>query len=312
MFEKKKLAIVFGATGNMSFAVASVLMDIKKHSPNLADDIIIYHNDITEKDKNLLKSIIPCILIDYEFPIKDTSKFNEAYFNQFTHLAYSRYECFNLLNQYKTVIWLDIDIMLQDDISGLLDYGKNGIGILPGGQLKEYIFKPIPEYDMDKLGYSTGTIVFTDKIPDYNNLTKWCYDKTYEYAEYLYLPDQAVFNFLLQKFDVEIEIIDLKKYCCNPREKNYQNAIIVHSYCPEKFWNFWNIKQWNQNYKEWLKIGGSRYKGKRANYLTVLTKKIMPEAPDPIRKTRQFVLYLINRLNIKSQLKLFKSNENPS
>lgn len=296
MCKKKDVAIVLGATGNMSFAVASVLMDIKKHSQDIADDIIIYHNNMSKKDKNLLNSIIPCVFTDYEFPIKDISKFNEAYFNQFTHLAYSRYECFNLLNQYRTVIWLDIDIMLQGDISGLLDYGKNGIGILPGGQLKEYTFKPIPEYDMYKSGYSTGTIVFTDKIPNYNNLAKWCYDKTAEYAEYLYLPDQAIFNLLLQKYAMEIDIIDLKKYCCNPRERGYKKAIIVHSFCPEKFWNFWNIKQWNQNYKNWLQMGGSPYKGKKASYLTVLTKKMLPDAPDPVRKTRQFLLYLINVL----------------
>jgi len=101
---KKELAIVLGTTGNMAFAVANVLLGLKKYSPNLNPDIIIFHNDVTEKDKNLLNNFFSCKFVDYKFPIKDISKFNEEYFNQFTKLAYSRYECFNLLNEFKTFI----------------------------------------------------------------------------------------------------------------------------------------------------------------------------------------------------------------
>ena len=42
-------------------------------------------------------------------------------------LTFAHYEIFNLLEQYKTAIWLDIDTAIQGDISGLQQYGPLGM-----------------------------------------------------------------------------------------------------------------------------------------------------------------------------------------
>jgi len=68
----------------------------------------------------------------------------------------------------------------------------------------------------------------------------------------------------------------------------------VHSFCPEKFWNFWNFKEWNHNHKKWVKAGGSSPKIKHANLISKWVKIKDPFAPDPIKKPRPFVKYLLN------------------
>ncbi|MFA6988623.1 MAG: glycosyltransferase [Candidatus Gastranaerophilaceae bacterium] len=303
--DKKEFAIVLGSTGNMTFAVANVLSGLKKHSPALFSDIIIFHNDITEKDKNLLNKILPCKFVDYEFPLKDTSKFNEAYFNQFTKLAYSRYECFNLLNEYKNVLWLDIDVLIQKDISGIFDRCTSGIAFAKKGYafpIINNLITPIDGYDMNEGSYNSGVIVFKDNLSEYNKLTEWCYEKTLEFAQHLFLPDQAILNLMLQEFNLKADEFGLDynfailASTIKETKKDSKNAKILHSACPEKFWNFWNFKEWNQNYEEWIKMGGSPYIGKRTSLLNFWIKLLMPDAPNFLRKPRQFVIYVFNKI----------------
>ncbi len=95
MHTKKEMAIVLGASGNMAFAIANVLMGLKKHSPNLADDIIIFQQDMSEKEMQLMQTILPCKFIEYKFK----EKMDDEYFGRFTPVAFSRYDCFDMLDE---------------------------------------------------------------------------------------------------------------------------------------------------------------------------------------------------------------------
>lgn len=292
MENKKELAIVFGITSNLTFALANVIIGLKKYSPKISDEIIVYHNGIINKDKEILNSIMPCRFIEYEFPIKDKSKFDPFFFEQFSSMAYSRFECFNLLKEFKKVIWLDVDILIQKDISGLLNYCDTGIGMLPGDYIKHNFKELIEEYDMEKLGFWTGTIILTDEIKDHEKITDWCYEKLLEYAPNLYLPDQAILNIALEAFGLEPLGIDKKIYCAHPIEDFAKDAIIVHTYRPKKFWDCFRIKEWVENDKIWQKLGGSPYKGKRCSLIEMFIEKKYPGAPNPFRKPRNFISFL--------------------
>ena len=47
---KKNAAIVLGSTKDFFYATGPVVLNIKKFSPDLADDIVIYYDDIAERD----------------------------------------------------------------------------------------------------------------------------------------------------------------------------------------------------------------------------------------------------------------------
>jgi hypothetical protein len=53
-----------------------------------------------------------------------------------------------------------------------------------------------------------------------------------------------------------------------------QNAKIIHAFGQPKFWNGIFNEQWNNNYKLWLKVGGTRYKNSRIKNLLYWIKKI--------------------------------------
>lgn len=292
--KKKQKAIVLGATGNMAFAVGNVLIGIKKYSPDFDGDFIILQNDFLESDKEVLNRIFLCKFIEYKFP--QPQEYKNSHFYRYSLLAFSRYEIFNWLDEYEKIAWLDIDILVQDDIQKLFDACVDNMGwknehLRLGGLFTKEL--DIVKNDNDF--FNSGVIVFTDKIPNYKILTKWCYDKTFEFAEYLSLPDQAVLNHMIYEFP-EIKVTDVgKKFNCYPTDKDVKNAVILHSYSSEKFWNFYNIKEWNQNYKNWLKLGGSKYKGPRANFIYKTIKKFIPEAPNPFRYPKAFIKLLVEK-----------------
>lgn len=287
---KKNFAIVFGATGNMAFALANVLIGLKKHSPSLNADIIVFEQGISENDKNLIDSIYPCNFYKYIFP-SNNPEFSVDCLNRFTHLSFSRYECFRLLDKYKNILWLDIDILIKKDISEILDYNESGIAlVLDGSPVKVNFTQEIPNYELERKMCNAGIMFINDKLENNNKIADWCYKKTMELAPYLTFADQGIINIMLQEFNLDVQRLSLK-YNCHPGFKTASNACILHTFCPEKFWNYYNNQEWNENYNKWIKMGGSPYAGKRISPIDKFFQK--RNLPNPLRNPRSFVKNLL-------------------
>ena len=262
MNEKKNVAIVFGFTQNYTFAVACVMMDLRKYSKEWISEVVILYDKISDNQKNILNSILPCRFIKYDFPIKDSSKFDRTVLNYFSKMVFSKYECLKLLNEYKNVVWLDYDIVITQDISELVNFYESGIKMMQTGDivLAQFI-KPIEEYDMKTKGFSTGTFVLQDHLKDYNRMYDFCYEMTEKYASSLNYPEQAIFDILIQEFNLKPFKLDKKIYCVHPNDVSEQtNAKIIHSYGSTKFWNGSSNKNWNINYERWVALGGDKYR----------------------------------------------------
>ena len=90
---------------------------------------------------------------------------------------------------------------------------------------------------------------------------RFCYAKLEEYAQVLFLPEQAIFDFMIQEFEVKPDFFDAKVYGPHPTDTvNAMRAKIIHSWGQPKFWNGTHNMQWDTNYSSWLNMGGSRYK----------------------------------------------------
>ena len=131
MNEKKQCAIVFGLTSNLTFALANVLLGMKNHCSIFWDDIIVFHDNIKIDDQEHLNSILKCKFIKYDYnftdKIKDTN--NES-LKTYSILSLARFECFNFLNEYKKIIWNDVDILVQKNFKSLVDYGdESGLAL---------------------------------------------------------------------------------------------------------------------------------------------------------------------------------------
>jgi lipopolysaccharide biosynthesis glycosyltransferase len=245
---KKDLAIVLGATGNISFALANVIIGLVRHKPATPFDIIVYEQGISEEDKGIINSIYSVNFIEYNTPEK-IKEVNSSALQRFTELSLSIYECFGLLDEYKKIIWLDCDVLIQDKIDNLINQTNNQM----------WMFLETNKTPNNKTiqCYNSGIVVFNDKIDNYQIMTKWCYDKTAELIDKIINPDQAVLNFLIQNFNIEITDKPEGLFNCHPVSKKSHKAKIVHSAYTEKFWNFYYYRQWEENYKKWIKLGGS-------------------------------------------------------
>lgn len=259
--DKKNVAVVFGLTKNFSFAVACVMMDLKKFSSSWVSEVVIIHDGISEAQQQLLNNILPCRFVLYNFPIKNNSIFDKKILNYFSKMVFSKFECLRLLSDYRNVVWLDYDIVLLGDISSLTNYCKSGIKmVVMDYKVRDQLNESVSNYNMDLNGVNSGVFVFQDHICDYKRLYDFCYKSTEQYAKYLYLPEQAIFDFMIQEFNINIDFLDKGIYCVHPDNLvDVSSTKIIHAYGPKKFWNEITNKQWQNNYQEWLRQGGKKY-----------------------------------------------------
>lgn len=257
----KKSVLVLGGTSNYAFAMGTFLVNLKEKSPAMVDEIVIFHDGkMSHKDKVVMNTLFPTNFIEYKFPIKDTSTFDRKILKYFSKMIFCKFECLNLLNEYKTVIWSDYDVILVKDISEISQPCEAGAKmILLDGAASGSFFEPIAEYNMDGLGMSAGLFVFHDNMQRYKDMHFFCYEKMQYYAKNLYAPEQAIFNIMLQEFSLLPEKLPLTTYAPHPNENSIRpDAKIFHAYGHPKFWNGLENAQWNSNYATWLKSGGSK------------------------------------------------------
>ncbi len=264
---KKKRAIVFTVSQNLTFSIACVMMDLKRLSPDLADEIVIIHDGISEKDQNLLSMILPTRFIEYIFPVS-LSIIRKDTLYYFTKMVFAKFECLKLLDDYQNVLLLDYDIVVRKDISELFDYCESGFKTMLTGKSVGFQFhKPLAQYDMERNGISAATFLLQDHLKDYTKLYFFCYENLKKYSKVIYLPEQAILNIMIQEFSIEPCFIDAGIYAPHPNDDEAADAKIIHAYGQPKFWNGLENEQWNRNYQEWLSMGGTPYVKK-----TILSK----------------------------------------
>ena len=250
---KKRCALVFGITNNYMFALANTLIGLKKNNSVFWDDIIVYIDQISEQQKDSINKILKVNFV--KINSDSYNKLNTKAIQKYSVAAFYRYECFKLLDDYETVIWNDVDILIKGDISGLQNYGtESGFAAtrtMGNFNIEANFKKLILKYDMfDKL-YNSGILVLKDNLKDYKKMFDWCIQKTNEYLEILNWPDQGIINLLIQEFNINVDLIDIDKYCCHPSQLDkLKQASIVHAYGDEKFWNNSKLRNMFPNWQE--------------------------------------------------------------
>lgn len=260
----KKGVIVTGGTSNDVAAMAVLALNIRETNPNLADEMVIYHNGISKKDQRLINAIIPARFIVYHCPIKIRKNEIGSYF---TYMLFCKYECFMLLADYEYVIWTDYDVLIR---RRLIEIEKareeqRGITIVANTEKpirnmfeKEIKNTEIYKYDLDKESLNTPLFVLNRNLRDYKRLWQWSYEKTNEYQEDLVLAEQCIFSLLVQEFRLQYKAIRPEIYSPHPDKAN-EDGLILHAYGQPKFWNGLFNEKWDSYYQQWRKMGGSGY-----------------------------------------------------
>lgn len=277
----KKTAVVTGGTKDQVSAMAVLALNIADKCPNIADELVIYHDGISRNQQKKIQKIFPTRFIKYIAPWKDKSSFSDTVLYYFSPMVFCKYECFKLLDEYETVIWTDYDVLIKKDISFIQELSDKSEFLFDHSSDILYSFKDTfdknkySEYDFSKPGVSLAYFVLRKNFIDYNKFYDWCINATYEFAPYLSLPEQAVINLAFQKFksDVyEIENLD-RRYALHPRDVpliKEDDIVILHCYGSPKFWSGLENAEWNAYYNRWI----NDYKGKKIQKVTFFSRVI--------------------------------------
>ena len=266
---KKNVALVFGITDNYVFALCNVFFGLKKyHKIPFWDDIIVLHNDVSNVNQNIICSILPSKFIDLS-KNNDFNRINqelqEKCIDVYSATVMYRFYCISLLSKYKKVIWNDCDILIQNDISDLIKFGeKSGYAACQSLEKIPLLCcfdKPIENYDMLRPNVNSGLIVFSEHLPNYEEIYKWCIQMAIDLSKDICWPDQAILNLMLQHFNIQLELINNIEYQCHPLHQDSvckDKVRIVHAYGGEKFWNSdalgHKFPEWKENNKMYKSI----------------------------------------------------------
>lgn len=198
-------------------------------------------------------------------------------------MSFAIYEALNLLNDYKTVIALDVDMSIQAPIYELDNFSPYAMGydldLLSNSCFDlahQFVgnLDKLSKYDLSANSYCSAVVVFQDTLKDYNKMHQWCYDATIEYAPHLFNPDQAILNLLIQEFNIDIKALDGRGYISFCYDNNGHHANIVHYATPRKVWNtsdiFQSFPEWYRVHLEWVKLGGTDISKEDLNFENVL------------------------------------------
>ena len=300
---QKNTAIILGATGNLSYALAVVLYGLKKHNQSLLNEaeIIIYYQNMEQSIRDALGKITPCHFVPYQFP--HMQHMRAHILRDYGEMTFVRYECFRYLKQYQYVLWLDADILIQADISDMRRQIPHGIGFRReyyDERVRVNFTQDIPNFMMDAPHYNAGIMAISKALlPDKDTLSDWCYQKTAEIASSLYYPDQGILLLMCQHFGLTIDPLD-EKYNCEARRNcsALKKAALIHAVGHRKFWKYYYFDEWFETYKKWVQETGFACE----NNFPILKKwgllkyPLFQVAPNPAQYPFKFVLYLIKAL----------------
>ena len=260
----RKTAVVLTCSRAFTFCTYVSVDSFLRYSPQLAEqsDIFVFIWQADDKLRQIFTSLSDRVqVVDFDMPYPVPARKS---ITLFTPASYARFECFRLLDRYERVLFLDSDVLVRKELAGVFDQISNGIGITldPVMTTVTRNFFSVPEgVNPSSPGYNAGVFALTRKLPcpgRYAEITDWLYAQMARWADYLFLPDQAVINVAVDHFGWQATVL--------PRDYNrpassshadLKRAYIVHSTGPRKFWCYYYFREWYRGYAEWIKKGGA-------------------------------------------------------
>ncbi len=264
-------AIVTGGTHDDVAPIAVFAINIRNTNSHLFDEMVIFHDGIKQKDQRLINSVFPTRFVKYQYPYESR---NDEVLSYFSSMVFCKYECFRLLEEYDEVVWSDYDVVILDKLDDFILRDDDSFHILDGENNLRNMFysnivnKEIEQYELDGPGVGTPLFAASNKMKNYSDITKWCYNKTREWDDDLYLPEQCIFSLAVQEFNIRVKKYSFSQYACYPTKAKGDEKII-HAAGQPKFWNGLYNEVWDEMYAEWKKLGGSKY----MNWRKILLRK---------------------------------------
>ncbi len=270
----KKTAIVTGGTKNQFPAMAVLALNIADKCPDIADELVIYHDGVPIEEQEKVNKIFPTRFIEYKSPFLENMNFKNVVTNYFSLMVFCKYECWKLLDEYKTVIWTDYDVVFLKNISEL-NVQQNKVAKFSKTKFLVTKFErelfsnfenDLSSFNILGDGISCGIFILHDSFPNYKQFYNECLELTNYFSTVLFLPEEAIISILFQKYNINFDEIDPDIYMTKPSEFENKKQIskIIHAAGQPKFWNGLKNEKWEYYYNIWInKYNGLKFSNER-------------------------------------------------
>ncbi|TLD85581.1 glycosyltransferase [Helicobacter sp. MIT 05-5294] len=126
----KKLAIVLSGDLRLDFAIANVIIGLKRYNEDLIDTIYVY-SDMPQERREQITSLWADRIVFVDFAYEDFARDFAistggeipkliAENKRFGHYIYAKFYCFDYLSDYENVLWLDADTLCLNSLTPIL------------------------------------------------------------------------------------------------------------------------------------------------------------------------------------------------
>lgn len=267
-------AIVLSADNNYINQLTTIIKSICLHNKNIK--FYILNDDIPKEWFIMIReklTILGCEIKDIKLVESEFENFSIELLERVNYRTYFRYVIPDVVEE-KTALYLDVDIIVDDDISHLfnIDFGENYIAA-------------IKETDNES-EFNAGVIVFDIEKCKEDNTTQKLIDITKDESKNFPLADQSVLNYLFPQYKKISRIYNWQpglgyygheeyKYCT-------EKPKIIHYSTSQKPWNTYSSGGefrdlwWHYNSLDWHEIYlrnkvSSRFSNVLDNKIFILT-----------------------------------------
>lgn len=279
---KKERAIAIFVNSDYVFALGTLIINLKQINTKY-DNLIAYSYDLTEEDKKFIMDLEPrCKFINYtyddfvkEFNIKKLSNLSQSFIKRYSHLSYIKLKILELLDSFKCVLLVDLDVLIMDSIDELFDL-KCNIAWRNGNTFKQKFcpadvrmnkkFNEIKEFKEinDITPTPNGGLVI---VNDNFNYQKAYTDGKFFLAAYIDFfsagIDELTFGFLCHKNNLNLLSLNSNIYNSFPQFYTNESKIIHFFGASLKPWTNPFIQalfpEWMNNYKIFIDKTGKTY-----------------------------------------------------
>lgn len=259
-----KTAVVLTCSRAFTFCTYVSVASLLKASSKLvqASDIFVFIWGADAPLRQIFSSLAPQVrVVNFDMPYPVPAR---PYITLFTPASYARFECFRLLDHYERVLFLDSDVLVRRELDSVFGQTRHGVALTldPVMTTTARNFFSVPQgVNPNAPGYNAGVFALTRDLPcpgNYAAITDWLYEKMAQWADVLFLPDQAVINVAAEHFEWNVSV--LPRDYNRPASSSYselKRAFIIHSTGPRKFWCYYYFRDWYHWYAQWIAKGGA-------------------------------------------------------
>lgn len=265
-----------GVTGSHAFAAGAVLAGLKRHDPGFAGDVVLFQDGLSPAQMDSFRrmhgrvTFLPFGVADLcrRLDLAADEPALQRVLSLISPMAFAKLDMPRLLESHDRLVWLDADILVRGDWSGVWSFGPLAWRPLPDGAAgrRADVFRALP--DLVPAGQvplpNGGVVGMARGLPPGAGADLWALARRLVCETRAVSVDElALYLFAATR---GVGVTRLPWALNHPADRaGVREAAVVHAIGPHKFWNAAPLRQlwpeWQAHQAAWVAAGGDPYAG---------------------------------------------------